>query len=615
MNNRFYISKIRIEGENKKTVNIKLTKGLNVILGSSDCGKSHLYKIIYFVLGGSKAPDEKQEIPESKGYNTYYLEITGKDKVYTLKRNRISKSKLYIYDTDIININDETKVKDITNSKISSELLKKLGIKERKVLHRLDKIGNLTISNYKKLFFVNEDDVSAENQSPILSVQHTEAARGRSIFKCFLDDSDYSSFNNQTSDEIVETSQQYTKEYIKTLLNEAEKRQKTYEEQIKNLDINVLNITTAYKRRDEIKNIIINFEIEINNLTEEKKKLNDKLQQNQILYNRFLLLKEYCDKDLKRIDFIKEGNNLFNNLKNLNCPLCGCATEKKEIVNYEAVEQAVNYERNKILTNLNDLNNSIDDVITDVDILKKEVNVIDDKINEQLDNYKFNIEPELIKNEAIIAKYIDTQILIKNKENNEQLIEKFKYDINNIKDIIIPEDEQANKLTLKDILSSEETTNKISLLEKEIQSLIKEWEIELDKDSKLQNELLVEFDTDICDIKVNGRPRSSFGQGVRAILYTAFLIGFLKYCIKNNLQHPGFTVIDSPLTTYKKHKIKNVKNEDLKKETHQLFYGSLSKFNNEQIIIIENSDKYPDNISNINIVDLEEGLFPINKII
>lgn len=33
------------------------------------------------------------------------------------------------------------------------------------------------------------------------------------------------------------------------------------------------------------------------------------------------------------------------------------------------------------------------------------------------------------------------------------------------------------------------------------------------------------------------------------------------------------------------------------------------------LIIIENSDKYPDNISNINIVDLEEGLFPINKII
>lgn len=613
MDSRFYISKIRIEGENKKTVNIELTQGLNVILGSSDCGKSHLYKIIYFVLGGSKAPDEEQTIPESKGYNTYYLEITGKNKVYTLKRNRISKSQLYIYDTDIININDKTNVKDITNSKISSELLKKLGIKERKVLHRLDKIGNLTISNYKKLFFVNEDDVSAENQSPILSVQHTEAARGRSIFKCFLDDSDYSFFNNQTSNEIVETSQQYTKEYIKTLLNEAEKRQKTYEEQIKNLDTNVLNITTAYKRRDEIKNIIINFEIEINNLAEEKKKLNDKLQQNQILYNRFLLLKEYCDNDLKRIDFIKEGNNQFNNLKDLNCPLCGCATEKKEIVNYDAVEQAVNYERNKILTNLNDLNKSIDDVISDVDILKKEVNVIDDKINEQLDNYKLNIEPELIKNEAIIAKYIDTQILIRNKENNEQLIEKFKYDINNIKDIITPEDEQANKLTLKDILSSEETTNKISLLEKEIQTLIKEWEIELDKDSKLQNELLVEFDTDICDIKVNSRPRSSFGQGVRAILYTAFLVGFLKYCIKNNLQHPGFTVIDSPLTTYKKHKIKNGKNEDLKKETHQLFYESLSKLINEQIIIIENSDKYPENISNINIVDLEDGLFPVSK--
>lgn len=134
MDSRFYISKIRIEGENKKTVNIKLFKGLNVILGSSDCGKSHLYKIIYFVLGGSNAPDEEQTIPESKGYNTYYLEITGKNKVYTLKRNRISKSQLYIYETNIDDIDDKTEVKDFPNSKISSELLKRLGIKERKVL-------------------------------------------------------------------------------------------------------------------------------------------------------------------------------------------------------------------------------------------------------------------------------------------------------------------------------------------------------------------------------------------------------------------------------------------------------------------------------------------------
>ena len=297
-------------------------------------------------------------------------------------------------------------------------------------------------------------------------------------------------------------------------------------------------------------------------------------------------------------------------LKDLNCPLCGCATEKKEIVDYQVVEQAVNYEKNKILKNIDDLDSSINDTLSDVSLLKKELADIENKITNLLDSYKLNIEPELIKNEEIISKYINAQILLKNKEYNEKLIEKFKYDINNIKDIVVLDNEQNDKLTLNDILSSEETTNKISLLEKEIRTLVKEWGIELDKDSKLQEENQVGFDIETCDIKVNGRPRSSFGQGIRAILYTAFLVGFLRYCIKNNLQHPGFTVIDSPLTTYKKHKIKNSKNEDLNKETHQLFYDSLSKLDNEQIIIIENSDKYPNGISNINIVDLEEGLFP-----
>lgn len=91
----------------------------------------------------------------------------------------------------------------------------------------------------------------------------------------------------------------------------------------------------------------------------------------------------------------------------------------------------------------------------------------------------------------------------------------------------------------------------------------------------------------------------------------------MNYCLdKDKLNHPGFVVIDSPLTTFKKNKKKknnlNI-NQDLDIEIHQLFYNSLSKYKDSQVIIIENNDKTPSDTLDINIIDLDKtnGLFPI----
>ena len=94
MTKRFYISKVAIKGDNKKIINIPFDKGLNIVLGGSDCGKSYLYKIIYFILGGSEAPDEEQSVPESKGYDTYYLELFNTEKFITVKRTRKTNSSI-----------------------------------------------------------------------------------------------------------------------------------------------------------------------------------------------------------------------------------------------------------------------------------------------------------------------------------------------------------------------------------------------------------------------------------------------------------------------------------------------------------------------------------------
>lgn len=237
--------------------------------------------------------------------------------------------------------------------------------------------------------------------------------------------------------------------------------------------------------------------------------------------------------------------------------------------------------------------------------------VINNKINDMLQEYGLNIEPELLKNQQILSEYVKYKILLQDKEHLNNLIKKYTQDMNNIENIVPTEQKKAPNLKLKDILSNEDTKNKISSLEEEIKKLIIDWGIlDLNNQNDSTN-VCVAFDIDTCDIKINDRSRNTYGKGIRAILYTAFLVGFLNYCIKNNLQHPGFVVIDSPLTTYKKNK--NEKNDDLNKNVHNRFYNSIKQLTNEQIILFENLDKYPENTNNINIIELEHGLFPIEN--
>ena len=65
MSEGIYFSKISVLGRNKPPAEINLTKGLNVIYGPSDTGKSYILECLNYVLGGK---DEPKHIPQSEGY-------------------------------------------------------------------------------------------------------------------------------------------------------------------------------------------------------------------------------------------------------------------------------------------------------------------------------------------------------------------------------------------------------------------------------------------------------------------------------------------------------------------------------------------------------------------
>ena len=62
----FKINKIIMIGPNKEDAFLDFNVGLNVISGASDTGKTFIFQVIDYMLGGGKTP---KQIEEAKGYD------------------------------------------------------------------------------------------------------------------------------------------------------------------------------------------------------------------------------------------------------------------------------------------------------------------------------------------------------------------------------------------------------------------------------------------------------------------------------------------------------------------------------------------------------------------
>lgn len=71
----FYINKIIVIGKGKKST-IEFKRGLNVITGPSNTGKSFLFQCIDYMFGRKAI----KEIEELEGYTDIYLEIVTYEK-------------------------------------------------------------------------------------------------------------------------------------------------------------------------------------------------------------------------------------------------------------------------------------------------------------------------------------------------------------------------------------------------------------------------------------------------------------------------------------------------------------------------------------------------------
>lgn len=579
MQGRLKLTKLVLAGENKQDAIIDFKDGLNVIAGASDTGKSFAFECIDYALGSSS---ELKEVPEVDGYQSVFLEIEdiGQRVIFTIERGiPKEKNKMTIYYS---NYQDKDRAKNekisITHSakkSLSKKMLNYCGCIYNNVKKNAEKTQSFTFRSFIPLIMISELRITA-TYSPIYRADSrgsTFATSEKSVFKTVISGTDYEKKEKKENTEIAKAELKGKIEQLKQIINEIRLENNDLMKGVEDIKLEksteIIELNKFIKEKtDEIKKHELEYkntqaEIEFEN-TELKRLLNNN--------NKFKLLKKNYLSDLDRLEFINDAFDLTQQLVEVECPICHSPMKINEIEKSDDYYEALVAEKLKIEVQLTELDKTIKDLSDE--IMNKEENI------SKLENHKDEIK-DILNNKLgpIVAEKVEqVQNLLEIQEKinlitrNKKRMDKYYTEINEWQEKI--DSTVQNKGNKKENLP-DEYTNELCM---EIKQLLKKCDFIGEEDD-------IKYNSATNDVKIGDKEKASFGKGARAIINSTFLIGLMNYCYKKNLCHPGFVILDSPLTTYKEKDKKDGGDENITKGTKEKFYEMLAEQKNGQIII------------------------------
>lgn len=573
----FFIREIRLIGSGVEDAFIKFDRGLNIVSGASDTGKTYVFQCIEYMMGASKPP---KKIYEARNYTHILMEIETNDGVVISFKRQIGDKIIYTAFTSSDNFDKvqkhialDAQHDAINKDNISMFLLNRIGIKDTVLLKKNSKGEKQTLSFRNICHLTNIDELAIIKEiSPILSGQYVSATVEKSIFKYVI-----SGVDDEKCGQVEDVKLRKAK--LISVIDFISEEIATLNETLQNVENELSSCETI--EQDELKALesaIEEFENQLKTKLEQKKKLNKQIdeklsekQRLQALQDRFGLLEQHYLSDLERLQFIEEGADFISQVEKVPCPICHSNMSTVDLTPAISEDLSIAYqnEQQKIKMQLLDLKDTVKGLIaqissidTDVAELQRLLTIVDDEITD--------IKPQLKLFKSIIKK-------------NEDYIR-----LNNQKEYIAAE--ISRKIALK--IAYEENSKKAQPL-LQYKSELND-ELLDDFCEEIENTLTnwcfdefekVTFDKKSFDIKIGDKERGSFGKGYRAFLYAAFVISIMRYTVKNQLIHPGVVILDSPLVTLKEKEI----GADVPDKMQNAMFNDLAKNNAEQqVIIFEN---------------------------
>jgi hypothetical protein len=614
------LRKLQLEGSKKKDAILEFYNGLNVVAGASDTGKSFAYECINYALGATDIP----EIPnEAAGYEWVLLEFVDKrsNQNITLKRSFLESEKAnvyYIY-SDIAHLkeaNSETlSVSSNSKNSLSSKLLMICNCSYRNILKKSSngETEAFTFRKFVYLMMMNETRIVQKN-SPIYigdTKRDRMSTKETASFFTMLTGLDYQKFNKPESAEVKKAHLKGAIDELTLICGDLQKEISATEGTLDNYESQQSDkvIKKIEKSLSDQRQVVQELEFErqrelsvIDLKVREKSRISDNLA-------KFKLLKKNYKSDIDRLDFIEQAYDYTGQLVDMKCPICHTPM-KSSAQNNQIYYVALNKEKDKLKAHLLDLQETIDDFESDLLEVTQQIA----KEQEKIKFYERGLEDQVKEVSRMLIEH-ERYLKIRDKalaiENNKKKLLDANSRILELNERIDNTKAASDKVGIKK-LSDELMLDFCEI----IRDLLEKWNFINNIDQSV-----VAFNTKANDVIVCSKTKASYGKGARAIINSSFIIAIMRYCIQHGLSHPGFVVLDSPLTTYKeKDKLKNEKNEEVDKSVKSEFFYNLSRIGRDMQIIVFDNEVPPDDIKEIayhhftgNPVIDRTGFVPINQ--
>jgi hypothetical protein len=583
------ITHLAFVGQDRPDARVEFGRNVTIIRGPSDTGKSFIADSIDFMLGAQNL----REIPQLTGYATVLLGVELPDEQFVTITRQVSGGGYTVYAGTHFTVPADQEGTELgaahdprNDGGLSNYILDAIDLNGRLLRKNANnKKVSFTLRHLAHLTVIGETRMQARTAPP-LTGQYTERTTEVSALKLLLVGEDDSALEEIIAPTERRTIGRAKGEVVDQLLAEArEKISKSPDleqlhDQLGNLNATIRSvgddIDTATRARVTAAQRLAGLEAARTEVQSREREIG-------ALSSRFDLLTQQYDSDLARLDMVYEAGNLLGYFAPETCPFCGAESEHQHLnleygTDTTALAVVVAGERVKTEALRGDLQQAIEDLRTE---------------RSRLRNRNWELGQAIISSETALR--TADEDLRPRKTGFDELLR-----TRSAVESAIAVHRQIADLKLMRAQIEEEAKPKraepveplplaaAGRFSNAIQARLRAW--------GFPGAESVRFDRNEFDIVDDEQLRASHGKGVRAVLHAAFTLALADVCQANDLPHPGFVVLDSPLVTYKPPKKGETQEADdesaqrLDDSFVARFYRSVQQTESVQIIIMENTD-------------------------
>jgi hypothetical protein len=579
MKSGFILKELRLTGESVEKASIVFEKGVNVITGPSNVGKTFIFQCLNYMFGGSKTP---KPIKQARPYDYIYLEIIDSQKNHFTLLSDLKGGNFKQFNLSIDNIKDSEKFEildrkhnPLSEKTVSAFLLKLNNLTGKKIrTNQKGKTRQISYRDIVKFSMVNETQITTEDS--LIVSHYTKVTEESNVLKLIATGRDDSTVIESLSQNQL-ANRKGKLEILKEFIIENEKELKAYKVEP---SLILAETNSVIEKLSENHSSLQNKYNEIENkrmeALEELYKRQSRKRVIEELHKRTDLLKAHYYSDVARLKSTIETSVLLNednHSANGNCPLCN--GEIKQECSIADIKKIIDSCSTEILK----IEILIQELIESEKVLKEEFNDISKAVSnleKSIDEYTL----ELDKGVGLEMGSIIEQINIQNEKKSIVLGALYKFE--QLEKYKIEKEKLENSLPNSSSKESFEqiTTASLTPLSKAVKSVLEGY--------NYPNLTDVSYSEEQNDFVISGEYRNLSGKGYRAIIYSAFIIA-LQELISQCDYSIGIPILDSPLVTYRKpdNEGEITISDDLAMDFYR-YISSQHKLN--QIIIIENEE-------------------------